>query len=321
MSNSVETDSTNKKSRIPASFSPRAYTNDSKTTNPLTNAVGVLSPVSANSNGDHAANDDQRNIGGTEQKRIVAAMAQHTNTATPVAAAVSPAKRSPVNSTSSAASTVPVSSSSAKQFFTRRVRSQSKTDSQPVSDKSLFSKLFPKKSKKPNAQLLTTTTKSIDLDTKTKRPPLLNQSSLSPTDAQLRIDEEEEQRDNNQFDDELDKNNISTASFSDNEDEHPSHKDMMKNVQGTKSGRTASGNSKTSSNNPTTTTIMPASDSQYYASLSAAPKGFSISYHKCMTKGNDNLRKQAALGLFQQNKQTSGIANNGANQLMVNLND
>jgi hypothetical protein len=50
--------------------------------------------------------------------------------------------------------------------------------------------------------------------------------------------------------------------------------------------------------------------------MSSAPTGFSISYHKRMTKGNDNLRIQAAIGrLQQQNKK--GTADSGASQLMV----
>ena len=59
---------------------------------------------------------------------------------------------------------------------------------------------------------------------------------------------------------------------------------------------------------------LPTSDSEYYASMSSAPAGFSISYHKHMAKGNDN-RESAAIGHYQQHNKKE--TDNGANQLMV----
>ena len=228
----------------------------------------------------------------------------------PVVSVTPPTKKSEANQSSSTSS----SSSSAKQFFTRRVRSQSKTDSQSVTDKSLFSKFFPKRSKKNMAPLLTTTTKSMSLDTKSNRAPLTNQASLSTYETQSTIDEEEEIG-NDDDDDDLEHRPTSTVSLSDDENNDHSNKQTISNTQSSNSSRngsrTNSGNSKISATGSNMMTI-PTSDSQYYASLASAPKGFSISYHKCMTKGNDNLRKQAALGrLQQQNKQP------GASELMV----
>jgi hypothetical protein len=51
--------------------------------------------------------------------------------------------------------------------------------------------------------------------------------------------------------------------------------------------------------------------------MSSAPTGFSISYHKRMTKGNDNLRIQAALGRFQQQSKQGTANGGGTNQLLV----
>jgi hypothetical protein len=52
--------------------------------------------------------------------------------------------------------------------------------------------------------------------------------------------------------------------------------------------------------------------------MSSAPTGFSISYHKRMSKGNDDLRIQAALGrLQQQSKQGTSNGGGGTSQLLV----
>ena len=209
-------------------------------------------------------------------------------------------------------SNVSSSSSSAKQFLTRRVRSHSKTDNQSVTEKSLFSRFFPKKPKKSIA-LITTNAKSLDLPlSNARRVPLVNQSSLSSNEPQSTIDEEENE--NEREDDENDEQNVSGASLSDDE-QHQPKTNPLPVTRSSNNSRTSSGSTKTSTQT-VTPTILPASDSQYYASMSAAPKGFSISYHKCMSKGNDNLRKQAAFGRLQQHQQNNPN-NAGATQLMV----
>ena len=199
-----------------------------------------------------------------------------------------------------AAPPVSSSASSSKPFLSRRVRSQSKSDTQSTPEKSLFSRFFPKKPKKPLPALLTTTTQSIQLTGQNKRHPLVNQKSLTSSDPRSTIDEEQEDDDD---DEDFDERKASTESLTD-----PSPK--KGNAQRTSSTRANSGNSKSSNADPNPM-ISPASDSQYYASMSSAPKGFSISYHKCMTKGNDSLRKQVVYGRPQLNKPT------GASPLMV----
>jgi hypothetical protein len=130
--------------------------------------------------------------------------------------------------------------------------------------------------------LITTTTNSIDLDINSKQVNLINKSPLTNKEPHSTIDEEEYDYDD---DDVLEQ---SIGFLSDN------------------NNRTKSGNETTLKvhSNPVK---IPQSDSQYYASMSSAPTGFSISYHKRMTKGNDDLRLQTALN---RNK-------DGANQLMV----
>jgi len=214
----------------------------------------------------------------------------------PVASLGSPPGKFQLTTTSPTASSSSSSSSAgAKQFLTRRVRSRSKSDTQSVPDNSLFSRIFSKKSKKPMGTLITTTTKSIDLDINNKGQDLINKLSLITNEPRSTIDEED--YDYGDDNDELEESNSSLASLS----------DVNK--------RTKSGTEKTSKTLPNPL-ILPTSDSQYYASMSSAPTGFSISYHKRMTKGNDNLRIQAAIGrLQQQNKK--GTADSGASQLMV----
>ncbi|CAF1251717.1 unnamed protein product, partial [Adineta ricciae] len=118
-------------------------------------------------------------------------------------------------------------------------------------------------------------------------------------------------------DDELDERTASTGSLSDSEQRN--HKDGR--INGVRSSNTTRGGSRVNSGSGKNTSAgpnalaLPTSDSQYYASLSSAPTGFSISYHKRMTKGNDDLRIQAALGrLQQQSKQ--GTASGGTSQLL-----
>jgi hypothetical protein len=180
-------------------------------------------------------------------------------------------------------------SSSKKQSLSRRVRSRSKTDTQSVTDKSLFSRIFSKKSKKPTGTLITTTTKSIDLDLNDKEQNLINKLSLMPSEPRSTIDEEEYDYGDDDVLDETDTLDIGKR---------------MKSV----TDKTL----KASRNPPG----LPTSDSQYYASMSSAPTGFSISYHKRMTKGNDDLRLQAALVRLQQQSK-KGTADGGASQLMV----
>jgi len=115
---------------------------------------------------------------------------------------------------------------------------------------------------------------------------------------------------------EFDERIVSTGSLSDTDHQNS----QLNRLTGTQSSnvtragsRTNSGNSRTTSAGPNALTL-PTSDSQYYASMSAAPKGFSISYHKRMTNGSDDLRKQATLTRFQQ--QTKQNASGGTSQLL-----
>ena len=269
--------------------------------------MGGSSHTTNNTSGPGGGANSQR-IDGYEQPNVVAGLSQHTNIATPVASLGLPSGKSQLTNTTS-------SSSTAKQFLTGRVRSRSKTDAQSVSDKSLFSRIFSKKSKKPMGTLITTTTKSIDLDGNKKRSPLVNKTSLTANEPRSKIDEENECSYGGDDDDER---NVSTGgSLSDTEhhdEDYDEHTDLTSNK--TRGGsRTNSGKN---TNAPSNVLSLPSSDSQYYASMSSAPTGFSISYHKRTTKGNDDLRLQAALGrLQQQNKKGAANSSSGASQLMV----
>jgi len=315
------TDLTSKRSRIQAVFSSRPNANDKKTTSTvLANAVGVISQSSSNTSGPGGgASPTNAGTNGfnhsVEQPNVVATLSQHASAAMPVATlALSPNRSSPVPSnnhsttttmtTAPAANTTSSTTSSAKQFLIRRVRSRSKSDPQSVPDKSLFSRFFPKKTKKPLATLLTTTTKSIDtpahMSHEKKRSNLLTRNNL------------EEEFEEEEFDERI----VSTGSLSDTDHQNS----QLNRLTGTQSSnvtragsRTNSGNSRTTSAGPNALTL-PTSDSQYYASMSAAPKGFSISYHKRMTNGSDDLRKQATLTRFQQ--QTKQNASGGTSQLL-----
>lgn len=214
-------------------------------------------------------------------------------------------------------SSTPTSSSSAaastKEHQSGRNRSRSKTDSQSVSDKSLFSRIFSKKSKKPMGTLITTTTKSIDLNVNKKRQNFINQSSSNKPSLRSTIDEAAEYEYGNDDDDP----NISTGSLSDTDQLDEKDDVLNTSVSSTSTlprSRKNSGSGKKTSPSPTGLTL-PTSDSQYYASMSSAPTGFSISYHKYLTKGNDDLRIQAAIGrIQQQNKKGTGA---GSRDLMV----
>lgn len=317
----TNSDSSNKRSRIPPVLPSRNQTTEKKVNTTLTNSVGVLSSPNDDSSGpwtgegSHTAAANHSSNDSGKQNNVVAALAPHTSTAMPVASYGLPTQGKSSGNASTSNSSSSSASSSAKQFLTRRVRSHSKTDSQSVSDKSLFSRFFPKKPKKPIA-LITTNAKSIDVPLQKQRPPLINQLSLKSSEPQSTIDEEEN---------EDDEPNISTGSMSDDEQNQPKKNEISATRSSTTSragSRTNSGNAKATTINPTPN-LLPGSDSDYYASMSSAPKGFSISYHKCSTKGNDYLRKQAAFGRFQQqqlqSKQSGSSSAGGASQLMVGL--
>jgi hypothetical protein len=137
--------------------------------------------------------------------------------------------------------------------------------------------------------LISTTTKSIDLDIHNKGPNFSNKLSLITSEPRSTIDEEEYDYGD---DDVLEESDITIGSLSGQSGIEKKYKA------------------------PPHSSSLPTSDSQYYASMSSAPTGFSISYHKRMTKGNDDLRLQAALGrLQQQNKK--GNPSGGTSQLMV----
>ena len=226
----------------------------------------------------------------------------------PVASLAVPATKP---STTNASST----SSSAKQFLIRRVRSRSKSDPQSVSDKSLFSRFFPKKSKKPLAALLTATTKSIGISSSSNKKRTNINANLLTTDYQTSNNYDDDD-DDEEFDDRI----VSTGSLSDTDNANQKEDRLTgsRSSNITRAGsRANSGSGKYSSAGPNALTL-PTSDSQYYASMSSAPTGFSISYHKRMTKGADDLRIQAALGrLQQQGKQGSGTVGEGTSQLLV----
>jgi hypothetical protein len=279
-------DSTSKRSRIQAAFSPRNITNEKKTNTVLTDSVGVFSHTTNNTSGPGggiAAKNET--IHESEQPNVVAALAQHTNAVMPVASLGSPSGKSHLINTNST-----TSSSSAKQFLTRGVRSRSKSDSQSVSDKSLFSRIFSKKSKKPMGTLITTTTNSIDLDVNPKRVNLINKSSLKTNKLRSTIDEEEE-------DDYGDDNELEQSTTSD---------DFLSGI-----GKRTKSATERKYKPPPNPLILPTSDSQYYASMSSAPTGFSISYHK-----HEDIRLQAAPARLQQENK-KGTTDSGASQLMV----
>ncbi|CAF0891250.1 unnamed protein product [Adineta ricciae] len=306
--NKTNSDGTSKRSRIQAVLLTRTIANDKKPNTTLSNSVGVLSCPANSTSGPGGGTNGTNEI--SEHSNVVAALVQHTSTAMPVASLAVPTNKSQATNASSSSSST---SSAAKQFLIRRVRSRSKSDPQSVPDKSLFSRFFPKKTKKPLPTLLTTTTKSIEThsnSTNYKKRSNVHNNLLTTNYPNSNTYEDDD-------DDELDERTASTGSLSDSEQRN--HKDGR--INGVRSSNTTRGGSRVNSGSGKNTSAgpnalaLPTSDSQYYASLSSAPTGFSISYHKRMTKGNDDLRIQAALGrLQQQSKQ--GTASGGTSQLL-----
>ena len=298
-------DSSSKRSRFQAVFLSRGNPNDKKGNSTLANSVGVLSPPTNNTSGPGGGTNGSNDV--CEHSNVVATLSQHASAAMPVASLVLPTTKPPSTPNNNN------SSSSAKEFFVRRVRSHSKSDPQSVPDKSLFSRFFPKKTKKPLPTFLTTTTKSIDAHSSMHHSSKRANNNLLTTHYQPSNNDDEDE------DDEFDDRTVSSGSLSDTD--HLNRKDHR--ITGTQSSNITRGGSRANSGSGKTTSAgpnalsLPTSDSQYYASLSSAPTGFSISYHKRMTKGNDDLRIQAALGrLQQQNKQATGTSG-GTSQLMV----
>ena len=280
------TDSTSKRARLQAAFSSRYPSNNEK--KPSTIPTDSLR-ITSQTNNDTSGPGGGKTTGSSEvsanadSTNVAAALVPHVNSTTPVASGKS-------QTTSSSLST--------KEFLTRRVRSRSKTDAQSVPDKSLFSKFFSKKSKKPLGTLITTMTNSIDLNPKPKRTYLTNQSSLTTDETHSTIDEAEQEGEEDEYGDDetLDQSMISSGSMSDISCPPKTTSESKSKVRP----------------NPVK---IPRSDPQYYASMTSAPKGFSISYHQCMTKGNDNIRlQQTPFGRSQK-----GAGADGANQLKVCL--
>ncbi|UJR16183.1 hypothetical protein I4U23_003093 [Adineta vaga] len=162
--------------------------------------------------------------------------------------------------------------------------------------------------------LITTTTKSINLDVPKKRANTIK-ASLSPGEQRSTIVEQAEAGYGNDDDDQFDGRNLSTGSLSDTEhlDEKDDDVDFNHSLMTSRGGsRTNSGPGKKSNMGQNS---IPTSDSQYYASLSSAPTGFSISYHKRMAKGNDGLRIQTALTRLQQQQLNKKGTGGGTSQL------
>ncbi|UJR30366.1 hypothetical protein I4U23_017901 [Adineta vaga] len=307
-------DGSSKLSRIQAVFLSRSNANDKKPNTTLSNAVGVLSHPTNSTSGPGGGTNGTNEI--SEHSNVVAALAQHASAAIPVAALVVPSNKFQVTSanTSTLAPSSSTTSSAAKQFLIRRVRSRSKSDPQSVPDKSLFSRFFPKKSKKPLPTLLTTTSKSIETHSNTnhyKKRQTVNNNLLTANYSNSNTYDDDD-------DEELDERTVSTGSLSDSDQRN--HKDGR--INGVRSSNTTRGGSRTNSGSGKNTSAgpnalsLPTSDSQYYASLSSAPTGYSISYHKRMTKGNDDLRIQAALGRLQQQSKQNTTTGDGTSQLM-----
>ncbi|CAF2518073.1 unnamed protein product [Rotaria sp. Silwood2] len=308
--NKPNSDTSSKRNRIQAVFLSRSNANDKKTSTVSANSVVVLSNPTNNTSGPGGGTNGRDDI--CEHANIVAALSQHASAAMPVASLAllpPPQKLQPTISNASSSS----SSSTAKQFLIGRVRSRSKSDPQSVPDKSLFSKFFPKKTKKPLPTLLTTTTKAIEnqtnINSNKKRQNMNN--NLLTTNYQRSNNYEDD-------DDELDDRTASTGSLSDNVRQNNKHDGIgsgrsSNTIRG--GSRTSSGSGKNISAGPNALSL-PTSDSQYYASMSSAPTGFSISYHKRMSKGNDGLRLQAALGRLQQQSKQSTTTSGGTSQLL-----
>ncbi|CAF1214514.1 unnamed protein product [Rotaria sp. Silwood1] len=304
--NKPNSEVSSKRNRIQAVFLSRSNANDKKTSTVSANSVVVLSNPTNNTSGPGGGTISRDDI--CEPSNIVAALSQHASAAMPVASlALLPLPQKPQSTT------LNLTSSTAKQFLIGRVRSRSKSDPQSVPDKSLFSKFFPKKTKKPLSTLLTTTTKSIEnqtnINSNKKRQNINN--NLLTTNYQRSNNYEDD-------DDELDERTVSTGSLSDN-DRQNNKNDRIggnRNSNTNRNGsRTSSGSGRNISAGPNALSL-PSSDSQYYASMSSAPTGFSISYHKRPSKANDDLRLQATLARIQQQSKQGTPTCGGTSQLL-----
>lgn len=279
------TDSTSKRARLQAAFSSRHSSNEKKSsTNPI-DSIRVASPTNNDTSGPGGGNKTTGNSEvsqNADSSNVAAAVGLHVNSTTPTASS----GKSPLT----------------KEFLTRRVRSRSKTDTQSVPDKSLFSKFFSKKSKKPLGTLITTTTNSIDLNPHPKRSYLTNQSSLTNDEAHSTIDEAEQE--------------------DVEEDEYAEYETVEQSILSSGSMSDISAPTKSTSGIKSkvrpSPVKLPQSDQRYYASMTSAPKGFAISYHKCMTKGNNNIRLQQQQQQDPFGRSQKGVSD-GANQLKVCL--
>ena len=112
--------------------------NDKKTNTRSANSVAVLSNPTNNTSGPSGGTNSVNDI--SDHSNVVAALSQHASAAIPVASLALPSIKPQSTNPSS-------TSSAAKQFFIRRVRSRSKSDPQSLPDKSLFSRFFPKRTK------------------------------------------------------------------------------------------------------------------------------------------------------------------------------
>ncbi|CAF1523085.1 unnamed protein product [Rotaria sordida] len=306
LSNKPNSDTLSKRNRIPPVFLPRTNANDKKTSTISANSVVILSNPTNNTTGPGGGTNGREDI--SEHSNIVAALSQHASAAMPVASLALLPPPQKIQSTNINSTTL-----TAKQLF-GRVRSRSKSDPQSVPDKSLFSKFFPKKTKKPLPTLLTTTTRAMENQTNinsNKKRQNINHNNLLTTNYQRSNNYEDD-------DDELDERTASAGSLSDNDRQNNKHDRISSNrssntVRG--GSRTSSGSGKYISAGPNALSL-PTSDSQYYASMSSAPTGFSISYHKRMSKGNDELRLQTTLSRLQQQSKQGTTTSGGASQLL-----
>jgi hypothetical protein len=216
--NRPNSDASSKRSRIQAVFLSRSSNaNDKKGNSVLANSVGVLSHPTNNTSGPGGGTNGANDV--YEHPNVVATLSQHASAAMPVASLVLPTNKVQTTNTNS-------TSSSAKQFLIRRVRSHSKSDPQSVPDKSLFSRFFPKKTKKPLPTLLTATTKSIDTNSTINHTKKRTNNNLLTTDYQPSNNYEEDE------DDEFDDRTVSMGSLSDTDQQN--HKDNR--ITGTEMG-------------------------------------------------------------------------------------
>lgn len=304
--NQLNSDLNAKRSRIQAAFSSRTNANDKKS-NPANfiSSAGTISKSTTNSTGIPTNNNGSPST--DEHTNVVATLSQHASAAMPVATLHVSPNRAPLTTNANAVNMQPASS--AKQFLIRRVRSRSKSDPQSVPEKSLFSRFFPKKLKKPLPALITTSSKSIDPG---QHLSPNGNNSMTPNGTRRSTEAVYDVED-----DEFDERIISTSSLSDTDHQQHSKEnetDKSQSLNPSRNGtRTNSGNGRNTTAGPNVLTL-PTSDSEYYASMTAAPKGFSISYHRRANKEPNDLRIQAALTRLQKTKQSNMT---GVNQLQV----